>query len=196
VAIGYVAVIVATFLIKYEVTLVDIVTSGKIFSLFMLLVVNGEIASEIDKNQKDIKIINYSILVIVILITIVTTMKFLELDITKSNASNFIKSTIEFTYSNIFWISAFPLIAYSFLDCYIAYFKKGSDQEKEVAKKFLIFVDLTCIFPLVLVYILATVYSKIIVSGQDGIEVFTSGSMAIVLMSSAIATKAVEEYYG
>ncbi len=195
VALWYFVITAATFIIKDDVSLVDVVTIGKIFSLFMLLIVNGEIATDIDKRQKDIRIINCGILIVVIVITIITAMKFCGLDLEKSSISWFAKIILKFIYYNIFWISAFPLIAYAILDGYIAYMRNGTKKEKEVAVKFIVFVDLVCIFPLVLVYILTAIYSKIVTSQVVGLEVFTSGSMAIVLMSSAIATKAVESYF-
>jgi hypothetical protein len=70
VVVGYGVIVLLTFVSKQEIDLVDIVTACKIYSLFLLLLVNGDIAKEINRDQKDIKVINYLILFLVIVITL------------------------------------------------------------------------------------------------------------------------------
>ena len=195
-ALGYVAVTAVTFLIKSTVDLVDIVTLGKIFSLSMLIVVNGDVASDNDMKKPDIRISNYTILAVSLLLTIINTMKFFTLDIQNSSVSAAVKPVLQFLYSNVSWLSAFPLVAYAILDFYIAYLRTGTSLEKDVARKFLVFVDIPCVFPLIAIYALVVWCSQRFHADLVGVEIFLSGSMAIVLMASAIATKAVEHYFG
>jgi len=193
-AFGYAAVTASAYLIKDTVTLVDVVTIGKIFSLIALLLVNGDVPRAVDKQERDIKIINYLILIGVILITIISSIKFLGLDLNESTASPIIKSALGVIYKHIFWLSALPLIAYAILDFYIAYFRRGRLQEQQTALKFFVFVDMVCVLPLALVYILSIIHAEFITGEKFEAAAFSSGSMAIVLLSSAIATKAVDVF--
>lgn len=195
IAFGYPAVAVATLFVRETVTLVDVVTIGKIFSLVALLLVNGDVPRAVDKEQRDIKAINYLILVGVIFIIIISSIKFLGLDFDESTTAPFIKSSLNIVYKHIFWISAFPLIAYAMLDFYIAYVRRGAQEEKRTATTFFVFVDMVCVLPLVLVYFLSIVHAEFITGEKFEAAIFSSGSMAIVLLSSAIATKAVDVFF-
>lgn len=195
IAVVYIIITFLTPMIKNNADLVDVVTMGKMLSLGLVLLVNGKITTEIDKNQKDIKRINQFLLICIIFIIIITFIKSMGLDINKSSASTELKYLIGLFSNSIYWIGIFPLIGYAILDFYIAYIRRGTIDEKNVAKTFFIFVDIACVFPLVLIYIITISYSKILTSKPLNEEIFMSGSMAVVLMSSAIATKAVEIFF-
>ena len=195
IAVIYIFITFLTPLIKNNADLVDVVTMGKMLSLGLVLLVNGKITKEIDKNQNDIKRINQFLLVCVLLIIIITFIKFISIDINKSSASTELKYLISLFYASIYWIGIFPLIGYAILDFYIAYIRRSTIEEKNVAKTFFIFVDIACVFPLLLIYIITISYTKFFTSKPLNEEVFMSGSMAVVLMSSAIATKAVEIFF-
>jgi len=193
--VGYTLITLLAIASKQETSLVDIVTACKICSLFILIMVNGDIAKEIDRNQKDIKLINHSTLAIAIFITIISAIKFFNLNLDNSSISSWFKNILTFSHRNMYWISAFPLVAYAFLDLYIAYIRKGTHEEKAIAIKFLVFVDLACVLPLVIVYLLTGIYGFFRVPEDHGSELFTSGSMAIALLASAIAAKAVDVFF-
>ena len=89
-----------------------------------------------------------------------------------------------------------PLFAYGVLDFYIVVVRKSSRREQMVALNYLIFADLVCVFPLIALYILILLRIKLLISSQIDIELFVSGSMAIVLLSSSIAAKAVDLFMG
>lgn len=194
-SLAYAAVTALTFLIKKDVSLVDVVTIGKIFSLFTIVLVNGDVPRAIDKEQNDIKMINYFILIVSTIILIMSCVKFLGLDFAESTTTPIVKNFLTIIYKHIFWISVFPLVAYAFLDYYIAFVRKSNIEEKQIALKFFVFVDLVCVLPLALVYLLGIIYAEFISGVKVSAEIFTSGSMAIALLSSAIATKAVEEFF-
>ena len=83
--IGYIIVALSVFFALENADLVDAITALKIFSLVVLLSVNGDIARHIDKTQNDIKRINYVILGATSIILIIITVKMIGLDVHKSN---------------------------------------------------------------------------------------------------------------
>ena len=99
---------------------------------------------------------------LVISILVVTTIKFLGLDIEESTLSPFIKNAFRVIYKHVFWIAALPLVVYLVLDYYVAYIHRGRSEEKQTAIRFFVLVDLVCVLPLALAYVLSIVHAEFI----------------------------------
>jgi hypothetical protein len=94
---------------------------------------------------------------------------------------------------NSYWLSVAPIFAYFGLDVYLAYFRRNSTaSDHDNAMEFVVFRDLVCVAPLALVLVLAEVYSAVsrLPDARASAEFFFSGALAVILLSSAIATKA------
>lgn len=180
------------FLSINNITIIDVITSLELFSLAVLVIVNGEIAQGIDKRKMDLKAINYFILTITLLVMVFMVVNLLGLEFTESRVEKGLLNIITIIKNKMYWLSAFPLVAYAILDLHIATSKNSSEKEKIVASYYLIFADIVCVFPLIILFCGSYIYSILTGDYINNIELFVSGSMAIVLMSSAIATKAID----
>jgi len=102
------------------------------------------------------------------------------------------------------YAATFPIFAYSLLNAVAAFYPVKNAGELSVARKrelytnkkrcvqFFVFSNLTVLVPLV------GVLTLLFVSGNDGLsaerDTFLSGAVAVIILVSSIAAKAVEEY--
>lgn len=170
-------------------TLIDVVTACKIGSLVSILWVNGEIAHEIDRSRRGIRAANLVFLGVVALLIMVLLAKLFHMKPTTAPLAAFTQAI----YGHLWWLSAFPLFAYGGLNIAVAYFVAGNRTEAAVAQRFVVFVYAVCVAPLLIVFILLYFFSRYL--HAPPIDVFTSGSMAVVLLASSFATKAVDTYF-
>jgi hypothetical protein len=194
---SYVAVVAAAYLIGPGLvvamltnpTLIDVVTACKLGSLLSIIWVNGEIAHQIDKSRSTIRRTNLIFLGAISLLSVALLGKLLHYQ----PASPFFGQVAEVVYRNLWWLASFPLVAYGALNLYVAYAMESDRTEAAAAERFLVGVYVICVVPLLVVFLFLYFFARYL--HEPFIEVFISGSMAIVLLASSFATKAVDTYF-
>ena len=171
---------------------IEIVGVLKLASLAILLAVNGEIAVKVSGDRKDVRNINYLIILFVAVTLIFQFLKILDLQLPESGNKGTTILVFEFLKDNIFWISTFPIFMYTALDFYIAFAGNSDNDERLIAKLYIMFVDVPIVFPLLVVLALSSILLWFDPSSVEQ-NLFISGSMAIIIISSSVATKAVNE---
>jgi hypothetical protein len=177
--------------LKDKPSVIDAITACKIGSLVSILRVNGEIAKQIDRSRGSVRKANHLILAVVALLIILLTAKFVW---GYDHGAGLIppwRSALHAIYHHLWWLSAFPLVAYAGLNWYIAYMRPGSHRERTGALRVFVFVDVICVAPLLVVLLFLYFFSRYL-HETSNMEVFTSGAMAVVLLASSFATKAVD----
>lgn len=178
--------------VQNEITVADLSNALKLVSLFILILINGEIAHGIDREQMDIKRLNQTILGFTIVVTAVQISKMIGLTLDGETTSTGFQSAFSAVQDNIVWLTIAPIILYALLDFYIAFYRDSSSREKVVAKSFILFVDAPIVFPLVFVIIVAVGHIAL-VGHTPTIEVFVSGAVSLVIVASSIAAKVVDD---
>lgn len=192
--LAYGAGIVFVLLFVSQPGLVDIVSACKIMSLLILIYANRETPETIDiRRQADLSLVNFLIIVLSGLIMVLMVVKIV---VDSSGLANFPsggRRLMDFFSDNAYWISTLPVFSYVALDVVIAFLRRGSPRDRANAMEFVVFRDLVCAAPLALVLLLAEVYGGVAAdepAARATAEVFFSGGLAVILLSSAIATKA------
>jgi hypothetical protein len=173
-------------------TLTDFESAYEVFSLFVLILVNGELSESLNRRDEAMKHLNrvvlgFSILVLLLLCGEVVGVQF-EVGVARS----WLVEALDTVIRNLYWLSSLPIVAYAALDFYGAY---GPNRDSDVSRKLITFVDLPCVLPLVLVYGLIALSHVVTLATPAGIRFFVAGATSVVLISSAVAAKAVEVYF-
>lgn len=181
------------YIAKQPFKIIDVISTLKLGSLITLIVVSGEIAKGVDRDKKDIRRINYLIIFITIFIGIFQFLKLIGFDGSNTQVNPNFQYYLSRIIDWMLYISTAPIFLYALLDVYIAYFRTDStDHEKLVAKFYIIFVDFVCVVPLLIVITLSIFYI-LLGNSRDLIDYVFGGSVAIIIIASAIAAKAVDE---
>jgi hypothetical protein len=174
--------------------LVDIVSACKIVSLLILIYANREIPEmiEIDRHS-DLSLVNFVIIVLSGLIMVLMVVKLVIDGPGVAGLPPGGRAVMDFFARNAYWISTLPVFSYVLLDVAIALRSRGAPRDRANAMEFVVFRDLVCAAPLALVLLLAEIYGGVAANepvARATAEVFFSGALAVILLSSAIATKA------
>lgn len=93
------------------------------------------------------------------------------------------------------YVSIAPILAYFVFDL-VLYDRTRDDPEKRrKVMQFLIYKDLFCTLPLLVVFLFTEIYAAVTDITGDQIEIFFSGSIAVIVFSSAIATETLNELH-
>jgi hypothetical protein len=101
---------------------------------------------------------------------------------------------LSFFSSNSYWIATLPIFLYCLLDVYIAFIRNSPESDRRVALEFILFRDLVCAVPLALVLILTEAFLLFGPEAmhRDYAELFFSGAIAVIQLSSAISSRALD----
>jgi hypothetical protein len=175
--------------------LIDMVSSCKIVSLLILIYANREIphAIEIDKHS-DVQNLNLAIISVSSLILILMIIKTIVQDYSLVGFPPTGHAIISYFSGNSYWISTVPVFAYFLLDVYIAVFRRSPPEDRRIATEFIIFRDLVCALPLAMVLLLTELYLFMspYPDAEQNAQLFFSGAIAVILLSSAISSKALD----
>lgn len=186
--IFYMVCIPAVTFLREAPTLVDYVSMAEIISLGLLILVNGEIVKE--EKRAEVSVANKAILSIALAVFALFVIQLLGLSVPDEvPISGIVNSLLD----NVYWISIIPLVLYTCLDLYIAYILKGDDNRALVAKRFVLLVDIPTNLPLVVVVMLIA-FRETLNATDDQFALFVSGSMAVILIASAVSAKALEDF--
>lgn len=195
-----VAYLAAILIAKYFVPkpdLVAFVSACKIVSFLFLLYENTEMPARVNIDQQPTfkrlnqAIIGYSVVVLLMmLVKLIMNDAYLQ---AIPEASAEILTTFE-ALSYVF--SSLPVFAYAALNYGLLFSASTTALDRVNIKQFLVFRDLTCAGPLILVLLLTEVYVLIGEFEADprrSAEIFYSGALAVILLSSGILTTALNE---
>lgn len=192
--IAYMSGVGFVFLFRTEPTLVEIVSSCKIVSLLILIYANREIPEAVDMNRhKGVARVNFLIIVFSGFILVMMVVKTVAADYASMAFPPQGELAISLFSRNAYWLSVAPIFSYFALDVWLAYVRRdASATDHDNAMEFVVFRDLVCVAPLALVLTLAEIYSTVspLPDARASAEFFFSGALAVILLSSAIATKA------
>ena len=186
----------------------NIIDICKACSLGMIIIAGGELALHETDRSKLVKNLNRFSLAVVLVLLILILMEvflfsldtFLKLDLETPS----VRRTFLYDYCIkplVFW-SALPIALYTTINLISSYSIKNTDNnspEKKAAKarawNVFMLADWPVAFPLLCAIVLIW-YLKIndVELPKGDRDLFLSGGMAIILLSSAISTKAVNEY--
>lgn len=183
------------FLLVVDPGLVELVAACKIVSLFILIYANREIPHTIDiARRADILHMNHAIIVLSSVIAMLLIIKTVVQDYSLLTLPETGARLMGFFTVHSYWIATLPIFLYFLLDIYIAFFRRCPEVERRVALEFILFRDLVCAVPLMLVLLLTEAY--LLTSQQPGArayaELFFSGAIAVIQLSSAIASRALD----
>jgi hypothetical protein len=175
--------------------LVDMVGSCKIVSLLILIYANREIPHAIDIDRHaDVQRLNLGIISLSSLILILMIIKTIVQDYSVMAFPPAGAFLVRFFENNSYWISTLPIFAYFLLDVFIAFVRRSPEEDRRIATEFIVFRDLVCALPLALVLLLTELY--LFMSPYEDAErtaqLFFSGAIAVILLSSAISSKALD----
>ncbi|MEM6440235.1 MAG: hypothetical protein AAF763_11165 [Pseudomonadota bacterium] len=177
--------------------LVAFVSACKIVSFLFLLYENTEMPARVNMDQQPYfkrlnqMIIGYSVIVLLMmLVKLIQNEAYLS-SIPPASADVLITfEALSYVFSSI------PVFAYAALNYALLFSRSTTEQDRINIKQFLVFRDLTCAGPLILVLLLTEVY--VIFGGFEenprrSAEIFYSGALAVILLSSAIVTTGLNE---
>ena len=181
------------FLFVAAPSLIDIVSACKVVSLLALIYANREIPKNIElERHADISILNLLIALTSVLLMVLMVIKIVVDDYALLTLAPSGQAVLGWFSANAYWASTAPVFGYFLLDLYIAYARAGCPNDREVAAEFVMFRDLVCAAPLALVLLLTEFYSawSPLPDARPAAELFFGGALAVILLASAIATKA------
>lgn len=190
---AYLAGIGFVFLFVPTPSLVDLVSACKIVSLLALIYANREIPENIEmERHADIHWANFTIVLCSMLVLLMMVVKVVVDDYAITTLAPAGRDILQWFDANAYWVSTAPVFAYCALDLYIAFIRRGCPQDHEVAMEFVVFRDLVCAAPLALVLALSELYvaASPLEDAAFHATFFFSGALAVILLASAIATKA------
>ncbi len=172
-------------------TLIHMILAAKCVTLSNYLIVNYQIARATPEHKTLHTFISFGILFLLLL----TVLKFVGLhDSTNSNISPYGIHVLKLIFGFLSLLTVLPLFAYFGIDLLI-YYKSTDALKKKQAAEFIMFVDSVTLIPVALVLVAALVMYKILPGYEnrwDEIEVFVGGTLAVIVLVSAIATKTVD----
>lgn len=193
--VAYTCGIASVFIFVVQPDLVDVVAACKIVSLFILIYANREIPHTIElERQHDLARINQAIVVMSSIILILLSVKTIVQDYSLLALPPMGHQIIAFFSYNSYWIATLPVFVYGLLNLHIAFIRQSSDLERRVALEFVLFRDFVCAVPLALVLLVTETYRFLSTKPDAALyaELFFSGAIAVILLSSAIATRSLD----
>ena len=198
--LAYGAATAITYMAIPSPSLTDVVNAFELVSLLVLIIVNGDISQEVNSGTPLLRKLNRCILGISSVLFFLLFLEVLSIPAVSTTGRSWLQHVLNLLENNIYWLSSFPLVAYAALDFYSAYGRPKSSisglaasvDSSVLAKRFIAFVDLACVFPLMLVLAFTLFHQEADPSNQLDVRLFVSGSMAVVLVASSVAAKAVE----
>lgn len=177
--------------------LVAFVSACKIVSFLFLLYENTEMPARVNMRQQPMfrrlnqLIIAYSVgVLLMMLVKLIKNDAYLA-SIPAASAEVIVTfDALSYVFSSV------PVFAYALLNCALLFSRSTTEADRINIKQFLVFRDLTCAGPLILVLLLTEVY--VIFGGFEAdprrsAEIFYSGALAVILLSSAILTMGLNE---
>jgi len=171
----------------------------------MVLIVNGHIAHGIDRSQKIIFFINSIVLGLTVIIAGALLLKMFGNGLTPpSTGAEWYEVKFYWLQKNVVFFTAVPIIGYALIDLFISMYgakdfrgnsediRKARANEKKMARNFFIYADLPALLPLSLVIVL--ILGDFVHFEHYHRDLFLSGAMAIIIMSSSICSLAVQMY--
>lgn len=183
------------FVLVVDPGLIELVAACKIVSLFILIYTNREIPHSIDiERRADILHANHAIIVLSTVIAILLIIKTVVQDYSLLVLPDTGAVLMAFFTVHSYWVATLPIVLYCLLDLYIVFYGHGSETERRVALEFFLFRDLVCAVPLMLVLLLTEAFLLTTASpdGRAAAELFFSGAIAVIQLSSAIASRALD----
>jgi hypothetical protein len=183
------------FLLVVDPDLVDIVSALKIVSLFVLIYANREIPHTIEiARHTDLLHLNQIIILLSSVIAIMLIIKTVVQDYSLLLLPATGAYLLSFFIANSYWIATLPIFLYCLLDAYIAFVRNSPESDRRVALEFILFRDLVCAVPLALVLILTEAFLLFGPEAmhRDYAELFFSGAIAVIQLSSAISSRALD----
>lgn len=174
-------------------SLVDIVSACKIVSLIALVHANHETPENIDiERHVEVSVINFCIVILSILVLLLMVVKTVVDDYAMLQLAPSGRSVLSWFDANAYWVSTAPIFGYFLLDLYLSFRPGAAPADHEVAREFLVFRDLVCVAPLALVMLLAELYSlhSTLPDARESAAFFFGGALTVILLASAVATKA------
>ncbi len=194
VVLAYAGGVAFVFLFVAQPGLVEIVAACKSVSLMILIYANREIPEAIDLDRNaGVSFANFLVIIGSGLILVMMVLKIVLAPTAVAAFPAAGQRVMTFFANNSYWISVIPILSYVLLDVALAFLRRGSERDRANALEFLLFRDLVCVAPLALVLAVAEVYhfsARSNPMAQQAVEVFFSGGLAAILLSTAIATKA------
>lgn len=194
VVLAYAGGVAFVFLFVAQPGLVDIVSACKIVSLLILIYANREIPEAIKlEREAAVSFANFAVIIVSGLILVMMVLKTVLAPDAVAGFPPAGRSVMTFFEQNSYWVSVIPIFCYVALDLVLAFLRRGSERDRANALEFVVFRDLVCVAPLALVLAISEVYhfsARTDPMARDAVEVFFSGGLAAILLSSAIATKA------
>lgn len=181
------------FLFVAAPSLIDIVSACKVVSLLALIYANREIPKNIElERHADISALNLAIVLASVLLMVLMVIKIVVDDYAMLTLAPTGQAVLGWFSANAYWASTLPVFGCFLLDLYIAYVRRGCPGDREIAAEFVMFRDLVCAVPLALVLLLAEAYSgwSPVEGARAAAELFFGGALAVILLASAIATRA------
>lgn len=197
VVLAYVAALLAARSFVPEPDLVAFVSACKIVSFLFLLYENTEMPARVNMRQQPMfrrlnqLIIAYSVgVLLMMLVKLIKNDAYLA-SIPPASAEVIVTfDALSYVFSSV------PVFAYAALNLALLFSRSTTEQDRINIKQFLVFRDLSCAGPLILVLMLTEVY--VIFGGFESdprrsAEIFYSGGLAVILLTSAIVTMGLNE---
>lgn len=198
VVVAYSVLVLLLMITRSSYTLYDVTSAMKIVSLLGLIAFNGEIYLSLDREKdRGIKAINRIIILYSLFVTGILFLKFYNVSKFESNTavSEAARSILQGASDYSVWLSIVPLAAYAAVDVYILNSSNKSDQEKSVARIYIVFNDIVCLMPLMLVALASFIALILRAFNKNELETMINAVVVSTIIASATATKAIEIIY-
>ncbi|MEM1316071.1 MAG: hypothetical protein AAGI51_16055 [Pseudomonadota bacterium] len=177
--------------------LVAFVSACKIVSFLFLLYENTEMPARVNMDQQPyFKRLNQLIIAYSVIVLLMMLVKLIKNEDYLASIPPASAEVLVMFESLSYVFSSIPVFAYAALNYALLFSRSTTEQDRINIKQFLVFRDLTCAGPLILVLLLTEVY--VIFGGFEldprrSAEIFYSGALAVILLSSAIVTTGLNE---
>lgn len=177
--------------------LVAFVSACKIVSFLFLLYENTEMPARVNMDQQPtFRRLNQLIIGGSVLVLLMMLVKLIKNDQYLSSIPP-TSAEILITFDALSYLfSSLPVFAYAALNYGLLFSRSTTAQDRVNIKQFLLFRDLTCAGPLILVLALTEAYvlfGQFEADPRRSAEIFYSGALAVILLTSAILTTALNE---
>ena len=172
--------------------LIDLVSSCKIVSLGVLIVVSEGITRDIDpKKNKAVKRFSHTIALMSLGLVVLLVLSLLKLDFQQTALRPSLQTPFARLLEQVSYLAMCPLIAYAVLNFWVGFLRRDDTHIYTYARCYFVFADCTCVIPLLFVVIVPWFAG---VSTSTESHVFFSGAVAVIVFTSNTVSKALEEF--